>query len=203
MWNSEKCWSSFSTNRHSNWIFQKKSIGDVSWKLWISNQNCWRKFAEYVEVGEMQRNVNLIDLVKSFPTSISLQKAASIQPRTSPLKFRKSLSFHNFSSQALQKFNFHRPAVTAGPAVRARQAREERANVRCLCYYCIIASVLKRQKKQLLDVAKPVYRQKVVNGWVKFTKQSLSLSSCKVRIYHAHVHTLKFRTHLCRSALIT
>ena len=35
----------------------------------------------------MQKNVNLVDLVKSFPTSIDLQKSASIQPRTSPLKF--------------------------------------------------------------------------------------------------------------------
>ena len=31
--------------------------------------------------------VNLVDLVKSFPTSIYLQKSASIQPRTSPSKF--------------------------------------------------------------------------------------------------------------------
>ena len=34
-----------------------------------------------------RRNVNLVDLVKSFPTSIYLQKSASIQPRTSPSKF--------------------------------------------------------------------------------------------------------------------
>ena len=32
-------------------------------------------------------DVNIIDLVKSFPTSIYLQKSASIQPRTSPSKF--------------------------------------------------------------------------------------------------------------------
>ena len=31
--------------------------------------------------------VNLVDLVKSFPTSIYLQKSASIQPRTSLSKF--------------------------------------------------------------------------------------------------------------------
>ena len=34
----------------------------------------------------MQKYVNLVDLVKSFPTSIYLQKSASIQPRTSPSK---------------------------------------------------------------------------------------------------------------------
>ena len=43
------------------------------------------------EVGEMQRTIrthaNLIDLVKSFRTSIYLQDLASIQPRTSHLIF--------------------------------------------------------------------------------------------------------------------
>ena len=35
----------------------------------------------------MKKYVNLVDLVKSFPTSIYLQKSASIQPRTSLSKF--------------------------------------------------------------------------------------------------------------------
>ena len=35
----------------------------------------------------MQKHVNLIDLVKSFPTNIYLQNLASIQKRTSPVKF--------------------------------------------------------------------------------------------------------------------
>ena len=35
----------------------------------------------------MQKDVNLVDLVKSFPTSIYMQKSASIQARTSPIKF--------------------------------------------------------------------------------------------------------------------
>ncbi len=43
---------------------------------------CW-----IVEVGEVQRNINLVDLAKSFQTSIYLQKSASIQPRTSHLIF--------------------------------------------------------------------------------------------------------------------
>ena len=34
----------------------------------------------------MQKHVNLVDLVKSFPTNIFLQNLASIQPRTSPIK---------------------------------------------------------------------------------------------------------------------
>ena len=35
----------------------------------------------------MQKHVNLVDLVKSFPTNILLQNLASIQPRTRPIKF--------------------------------------------------------------------------------------------------------------------
>ena len=35
----------------------------------------------------MQNQVNLVDLVKSFPTNIYLQNLASIQKRTSPIKF--------------------------------------------------------------------------------------------------------------------
>ena len=35
----------------------------------------------------MQKHVNLVDLVKSFPTNILLQKSVSIQPRTSHLLF--------------------------------------------------------------------------------------------------------------------
>ena len=35
----------------------------------------------------MQKHVNLVDLVKSFPTNILLQNLASIQKRTSLIKF--------------------------------------------------------------------------------------------------------------------
>ena len=35
----------------------------------------------------MQKHVNLVDLVKSFPTNIFLQNLASMQKRTSPIKF--------------------------------------------------------------------------------------------------------------------
>ena len=40
-------------------------------------------------VDVVQRHVNLIDLVKSFPTTIWLRNLASIPPRTRPLKFAK------------------------------------------------------------------------------------------------------------------
>ena len=35
----------------------------------------------------MQKHINLVDLVKSFPTNIFLQNLASIQKRTSPIMF--------------------------------------------------------------------------------------------------------------------
>jgi len=35
----------------------------------------------------VQKHVNLVDLVKSFPTNIYLQNLASIQKKTSPVKF--------------------------------------------------------------------------------------------------------------------
>ena len=37
----------------------------------------------------MQKHANLVDLAKSFPTNIYLQNLASIQPRTSLLKFEE------------------------------------------------------------------------------------------------------------------
>ena len=40
-----------------------------------------------IEVWAVQKHVNLIDLVKSFPTNINLQNLASIQKRTSPVTF--------------------------------------------------------------------------------------------------------------------
>ena len=35
----------------------------------------------------MQKHVNLVGLVKSFPTNIYLQNLASMETRTSPVKF--------------------------------------------------------------------------------------------------------------------
>ena len=54
----------------------------------------------------MQKHVNLVDLVKSFPTNIYLQNLASIQKRTSPVKFARldeksgKGSISNFSTKA-------------------------------------------------------------------------------------------------------
>ena len=54
----------------------------------------------------MQKHVNLVDLVKSFPTNIYLQNLASIQKRTSPIKFAhlaeksEKVSVPNLSTKA-------------------------------------------------------------------------------------------------------
>ena len=47
----------------------------------------WTTFCWNFEVCAMQNHPDLVDLVKSFPTNIYLQNLASIQKRTSPVKF--------------------------------------------------------------------------------------------------------------------
>ena len=62
---------------------------------------------------KVQKNVNLIDLAKRFPMSIWLQKSASIQKRTSLLKFEDHRFCRSqFRSQAEPLVvRFWRPAV--------------------------------------------------------------------------------------------
>ena len=45
------------------------------------------KFFWTIQVWAVQKHVNLVDLVKSFPANIYLQNLASIQKRTSPVKY--------------------------------------------------------------------------------------------------------------------
>ena len=58
----------------------------------------------------MQKHVNLVDLVKSFPTNMYLQNLASIQKRTSPLKFAHMAgkseygSISNLSTEAVTDY---------------------------------------------------------------------------------------------------
>ena len=49
-------------------------------------------FYEKIEIEERCKGVHCVDLGESFPTSIYLQKSASIQPRTSPSKFGENYS---------------------------------------------------------------------------------------------------------------
>ena len=70
----------------------------------------------------MQKHVNLVDLVKSFPTNIFLQNLASMQKRASPIKFaylaEKSGkgSISNFSTKASTPHAYLAvPLLPAGP----------------------------------------------------------------------------------------
>ena len=53
----------------------------------IQSRKMLTMFDEKIEIRERCRGVHCVDLGESFPTSIYLQKSASIQPRTSPSKF--------------------------------------------------------------------------------------------------------------------
>ena len=50
----------------------------------------FNNFDEKIEIRERCKGVHYVDLGESFPTSIYLQKSASIQPRTSLVKFARS-----------------------------------------------------------------------------------------------------------------
>ena len=73
----------------------------------------------------MQKHVNLVDLVKSFPTDIYLQNLASIQKRTSPLKFdhlaEKSAkgSISNFSTKVASAAATYTAFRSRGPSMLA------------------------------------------------------------------------------------
>ena len=70
----------------------------------------------------MQKHVNLVDLVKSFPTNIFLQNLASIQKRTSLIKFAhlaeksEKGSISNLSTKVL------RGRARGGPALGGARA---------------------------------------------------------------------------------
>ena len=108
--NFRKFWSNFlicfrkfewkSDTRHSFLEFVAKSgqnfikrckIRHKKWKKWkFIREKMLTSFGWNFEIWAVQKYVNLVDLVKSFPTSIYLQKSASIQPRTSLSKFAKN-----------------------------------------------------------------------------------------------------------------
>ena len=73
---SKNQWKEFKNNEFlENFKFAKKLRKSLTIFFWN------------IEVWAVQKHVNLVDLVKSFPTNILLQNLASIQKRTSPIKF--------------------------------------------------------------------------------------------------------------------
>ena len=89
----KKCWNL----KNSLFIFEK-SLTIFDWNF---------------EVWAVQKYANLVDRVKSFPTSIYLQKSASIQPRTSLSKFEViySLLFIRLLSETASGGAYPRPSV--------------------------------------------------------------------------------------------
>ena len=74
---------------------------------------------------ELYKGVHCVDLGESFPTHIYLQNLASIQPRTSPLKFVGSRN-----SWGLHPGGLHFPSAARGPPTRARRSRSRRRRPR-------------------------------------------------------------------------
>ena len=81
----------------------------------------------------MQKHVHLVDLVKSFPTNIYLQNLASIQKRTSPLKFdhlaEKSGkgSISNLSTKVGQAWRRATTTCTGAPSSGGRRGARRSA----------------------------------------------------------------------------
>ena len=70
-------------------------------KIWNSlfiREKMLTIFGWNFEIWAVQKYVNLVDLVKSFPTRIYLQKSASIQPRTSLSKLGENSIQYSFAS---------------------------------------------------------------------------------------------------------
>ena len=78
----------------------------------------------------MQKHVNLVDLVKSFPTNIYLQNLASIQKRTSPVKFAHLAeksgkgSISNLSTKVRGPRSAPENCLGDGSASRVRRSQE-------------------------------------------------------------------------------
>ena len=68
----------------------------------FNRENILAIFEEKIEIRERCKGVHCVDLGESFPTSIYLQKSASIQPRTSPSKIggNYSIVFNRVLSRA-------------------------------------------------------------------------------------------------------
>ena len=79
---------------------------------------------------ELCKGVHCVDLGESFPTHIFLQNLASIQPRTSPVKFARPSNAANAPGKArdpiLRRLDLPRPGVEPLPE---RLARDELHNL--------------------------------------------------------------------------
>ena len=93
-------------------------------------------FNENFEIRERCKGVHCVDLGESFPTSIYLQKSASIQPRTSPSKFggKYSLLFTGVLSST-RMFVATRTCGQASPAPKGAQCWTSRFSMKSQRYH--------------------------------------------------------------------
>ena len=113
----------------------------------------------------MQKHVNIVDLVKSFPTNILLQNLASIQKRTSPVKFahlaeksgkdsipnlstKVSTSATLLPSKPLNREAARRSAELDFHNAPGASVRGERANLKGLVLGCIEAKFCKLESSR-------------------------------------------------------
>ena len=90
-------------------------------KFWKKTANNSAIFNENFEIRERCKGVHCVDLGESFPTSIYLQKSASIQPRTSPSKFGGKIQFNiHFTPQPTR---FHKATPRRSSRTRGRPPR--------------------------------------------------------------------------------
>ena len=71
------------SEKKAKFVTQNEKIGNSL----FNREKMLTIFGWNFKIWAVQKYVNLVDLVKSFPTSIYLQKSVSIQPRTSLSKF--------------------------------------------------------------------------------------------------------------------
>ena len=86
----------------------------------MNHQNSWRNFAELMRVERCKgipkdAHVNLIDLVKRFPTSIDLQKSASIQPSTTFDIDEPAKSAKRWTVRSIERSTERRCRCSSGP----------------------------------------------------------------------------------------
>ena len=115
----------------------------------------------------MQKHVNLVDLVKSFPTNILLQNLASIQKRTSPIKFAhlaeksEEGSISNFSTKVVLETALD---VTAGSEAEGKEKKEEEKKEE--------KAMKKLSKEQYADIVKQI-AEKTNGGTETLTREEI------------------------------
>ena len=149
-------------------------------------------FGWNLEIEERCKGVHCVDLGESFPTSIYLQKSASIQPRTSPSKFGGIIQYYSIVSSILER---HLSKPETPPVrdcqswqIRARTSPKHTANSSGLALGCIEADFCNQifisQFHQPVPSIRCLFRSKR-RMWKNVTKRE----SSRERERHTHRKT--------------